>query len=230
MKVFFKTLALLLVTNLVMAQGIEIGAKGSLYFSNISKFKLAETVLGDSKILTAGGGGIFAEIPIGEGFSVRPEVGFARRGSKITNLNIGNLVNVDGFWGALLNNSVEPRIRLDYIDVPVVLKYKFAPSDYGNAYVFGGPNFGFLVEHKILAEVLGAEIDVPVDFGFKTFEMGAKVGAGYEFPFTGKVKGFIEANYLRGFSNIVEDYGILRFKSKNNNFGISAGVSIPLGI
>lgn len=229
MRVFFKTLALLLVTNLVMAQGIEIGVKGSLYFSNISKFKLAETVLGDSKILTAGGTGVFAEIPIGEGFSFRPEVGFARRGSKITNLDIGDLVNVDGIWGSILNNSVEPRVRLDYVDVPLIIKYKFAASDFGNAYVFGGPNFGFLVDHKILIEVLGAEIDAPVDFGFKKFEMGAKVGAGYEFPFKGNVKGFVEANYLRGFSNIIEEIGILRFNSKNNNFGVSAGLSIPIG-
>lgn len=229
MRVFFKTLALLLVTNLVMAQGIEIGAKGSLYFSNISKFKIAETILGDSKALTAGGGAVFAEIPIGEGFSFRPEVGFARRGSKITNLNVGNLINLEGIWGTILNNSLEPRVRLDYIDVPLVIKYKFATSEYGNAYLFGGPNFGFLVNSNIMVETPLGEMEFPYEPNYKDFEMGVKVGAGYEFPFKGKVKGFLEANYLRGLTDVVDKVGILNLKSKNNNFGISAGLSIPIG-
>jgi hypothetical protein len=230
MKIFFKTALLILVSHLTMAQGIEIGAKGSLNLSNVSKFELANTLLGDTKFLPSGGGAIFVEIPLGEGFSFRPEVGYAKRGTKLKNLNIGNWVGAGGIWGSLLNDGIQPRAYLDYIDVPLMVKYKFGQSSAGNGYVLGGPTLGFLVDSGVRVNVLGAtNINVPLDYGFNKFEFGGQVGAGYEFPLTGKTKAFVEATYKQGFTNIIEDRGMFQFRSRNNNLGISAGISIPLG-
>ena len=229
MKVFVKTVILLFTTQILMAQGIEIGAKGSLNLSNVTKFQLAETILGDSKILSTAGGALFVEIPIGEGFSFRPEVGYARRGSKFSDLNLGDLVNLDGWVGTLLNGAIKPRVSLDYVDVPLMLKYKLGDSEYGSAYVFGGPNLGFKVDDQVVIETMLGEIAPPIDLNFSKFEIGGKVGAGYSFPFKGRAKGFIEASYQRGFNNLVDDVQFVKVKTRSNNFGISAGIAFPLG-
>ncbi len=230
MKVFFKAALFVLASHFAMAQGIEIGAKGSLNLSNISKFELANSILGDTKALPSGGGAIFAEIPIGEGFSFRPEVGYSRRGAKIQNLDLGSWVGAGGFLGSLLNDGIQPRAYLDYVDVPLMIKYKFGQSTAGNGYVIGGPTLGFLVDSGLRVSLFGAtNINAPLDFGFKKFEFGGQIGAGYEFPLAGKTKAFVEATYRHGFTNIIEDLGIFQFRSRNNNLGISAGLSIPIG-
>lgn len=230
MKVLFKAALFVLASHFAMAQGIEIGAKGSLNLSNISKFELANSILGDTKTLPSGGGAIFAEIPLGEGFSFRPEVGYSRRGAKIQNLNIGKWIGAGGFLGSILNEGIQPRAYLDYIDVPLMVKYKFGQSTAGNGYVIGGPTLGFLVDSGLRVSLFGAtNINVPLDYGFKKFEFGGQVGAGYEFPLAGKTKAFVEATYKHGFTNIIEDLGVFQFRSRNNNLGISAGLSIPIG-
>lgn len=229
MKNLLKTLLLVLGVQTVMAQNIEIGVKGSYNLSNVSKMDLTNKVLGTPKALPTGGGAIFVEIPISEQLSFRPEVGYARKGTKLLNIQ-GSLLPNLGTIGNALVGTLNPRVYLDYIDVPLMFKYKFTNSEAGSLYALAGPNLGFMIDNGIRVGVpLLGNINVPVDFGFNKFDFSAQVGAGYAFPIQGKVKGFVEATYQQGFTNIIKDLGILEFKSRNNSFAISAGLSMPIG-
>ena len=231
MKVFFKAALFVLASHFAMAQGIEIGAKGSFNLSNVSKFELADRLLPDFKLLPSGGGGVFVDFPLGNGLSFRPEVLYTEKGSKLANINLSGLTGnsgVGGVIGSLL--SVDARIILRYIDVPLLLKYKFATTSNSGGYIVAGPSLGFKVGDDLKLNFLSSiPANIPLNLNYNKVEFSGNIGAGYEFPLSGKVKGFVEGRYQHGFTNILQDVGIIDLKTRNRGFGISAGVSMPIG-
>lgn len=99
-------------------------------------------------------GGVFANIPVAQDFSVQPEVLYSGQGAK-----------------AKSNSDI--KLNTDYIAVPVMLQYNLIP----NLYVEAGPQFAFLISAK--GKGNGASVDVKDDF--KTFDFGLGLGAGYYF-------------------------------------------------
>jgi hypothetical protein len=225
MKVFFKAALFVLASHFAMAQGIEIGAKGSLNLSNIPNFDAVKLLGQDLKYMTTGGMGIFAEIPLDANFSVRPEVSYNRRGGQIERLNLGNST-LGNIFGSLING----KLNLDYLDVPVLLKYKFGTPEAGRAYIVAGPSLGILLRGSMSNNLLGiVKLNYDMNLNYRDIDFAGVAGIGYETPLKGKLKGFVEATYRQSFTNAVKDIGILKVDSKTNNFGISAGVSMPIG-
>lgn len=228
MKIYLKAILFIFAAQAAFAQNIEIGAKGSLNFSNVSKFDLADAIIGDFNLLSSGGGAIFAEIPLDKNFSFRPEVGYARRGAKLNGLGLGD--SFTNWIPNFIKSSVDARLFLDYVEVPLNIKYKFGESGSSNGYVFGGPVLSFLVDEGVRASFFGlGRLNIPLPLNYNKFEFGGQIGAGYQFPISNNVKAFVEGRYQHGFTNIVQKVGILQMPTKNQNFGISAGLSFPLG-
>jgi hypothetical protein len=91
----------------------------------------------------------YAELDIAEGLHITGEVLYAQMGfeaSAPANLLVGP--NIGG--------SVDQTEKVDYIDVPISLKYKFQilESDV-RPYIFGGPSFGLNVSSKTPTELSG---------------------------------------------------------------------------
>ncbi|MBL3547632.1 porin family protein [Chryseobacterium sp. KMC2] len=125
---------------------IRFGLKAGLNISSIS---------GDDTKSKAGFyGGVFANIPVAQDFSVQPEVLYSGMGAK-----------ADG-------NS-DMKINLDYISVPVMFQYNALP----NLYLEAGPQFSFLINSKFKYQ----SNSVDVKDSFKTFDFGLGLGAGYYF-------------------------------------------------
>jgi hypothetical protein len=216
---------LLLAVNFAHAQDIKLGVKGSLNLSNIPNFTVVETLGQDLKYMVTPGGALFAEIPLNSNLSFRPELAYNRRGGKLNKVNLGG-----GTVGNLLGSLANAKLNLDYIDVPLLVKYNFTPEAEGSAYVVAGPSLGFLVGHTMSNRFLGLiDLNYNLDLNYRNFDLGGVVGLGYELPLNNRVKGFVEATYRHGFLNTVNDIGVLRVSSKSSNIGISAGVSFPVG-
>ncbi len=217
--------ALLLTVNFANAQDIKVGVKGSLNLSNIPNFTVVETLGQDLKYMATPGAALFAEIPVNANLSFRPEVAYNRRGGKLASLNLGG-----GTVGNILGNLANAKLNLDYIDVPLLLKYRFSPEAEGSAYAIAGPSLGFMVGHTMSNKFLGLiDLNYNLDLNYRNFDLGGVVGVGYELPLSTRAKGFVEATYRHGFLNTVDDLGVLRVSSKSSNIGISAGVSFPIG-
>lgn len=207
------------------AQDIRLGVKGSLNFTNIPNFTVVEALGQDLKYMATGGAALFAEIPIDQNFTFRPEVAYNRRGGKLDQLNLGS-----GTVGTIIGSLVNARLNIDYVDVPLLLKYKFSAGEEGSAYLIAGPSLGFLVDNSMSNDLLGIiRPRYNLDLNYNSVDFGGVAGLGYEIPVRGRVKGFVEATYRHSFTNAVGDLGILRVDSKTSNFGFSAGLSIPLG-
>lgn len=174
--------AAIAMSSLAFAQ--QFGVKGGVNFSTVSNSdNLAEGV--DSKSKIGFQAGLFMNAPIGENFSVQPEVLYNSLGAKLTgNDEIGN----DGSL----------RLNLDYISVPVMLQYNATPSFYLEA----GPQFSFLVDSKLKTEVNGETESVDLDNDdFNSFDFGIGLGAGYWF-----VPNFgINARYVAGFTDVAKN-------------------------
>ncbi|RLJ32522.1 opacity protein-like surface antigen [Chryseobacterium sp. 7] len=133
-------------TSTAASSPVRFGLKAGLNISSISNSDL------NSK---AGFyGGVFANIPVAQDFSVQPEVLYS------------------GLGGKYKGNS-DIKLNTDYIAVPVMLQYNLIP----NLYVEAGPQFGFLISAK--GKGNGASVDVKDNF--KTFDFGLGLGAGYYF-------------------------------------------------
>ncbi|WP_343658397.1 porin family protein [Chryseobacterium sp.] len=133
-------------TSSASSSPVRFGLKAGLNISSIS----------NSNANSKAGfyGGVFANIPVAQDFSVQPEVLYSGQGAK-----------------AKSNSNV--KLNTDYIAVPVMLQYNLIP----NLYVEAGPQFAFLISAK--GKDNNASVDVKDDF--KTFDFGLGLGAGYYF-------------------------------------------------
>ena len=150
-------IVLLGVSGTAMAQGN--GANGILVGANFANVKIESggaDVSFDNKIgLVAG---VFAGIPIAPSVALEPGVFFVQHGAKIT----------DGTDTA--------RIKLNYLEVPVLLRVA-APIGSGAALrIFAGPAIGF----KLSAKVTGGGEDQDISDDTETINYSAVFGAGLQ--------------------------------------------------
>lgn len=125
---------------------VRFGLKAGLNISSLSD--------SDSKSKAGFYGGVFANIPVAQDFSVQPEVLYSGMGAKY-------------------KGNTDLKANLDYIAVPVMFQYNALP----NLYLEAGPQFSFLVNAK--AKYNSNSVDIKD--GLKTFDFGLGLGAGYYF-------------------------------------------------
>lgn len=98
--------------------------------------------------------GAFAEIPVTEKFSVKPEAVFSLQGAKAEDVD-------------------DAKLNLSYINIPVLAKFNIAEGFFAET----GPQIGFLMSAK---QKFDGESEDVKD-GFKSTDFSWAFGAGYEF-------------------------------------------------
>ena len=171
-KIFILAVVALLSTTAMTAQ-TTFGAKAGLNFSNLTGDDISDLDGRTSFHL-----GLIAEIMFSEKFGIQPEVLYSAQGAK----------------------EGDETLKLDYINIPVLLKYYVT----NGLSIEAGPQVGF----NVVAEAEGADIeDVETD-------IGAGLGLGYTTP-----QGlFFQARYNFGFSEILQDVD-----AKNSVMQLSVG-------
>ena len=209
---------------------LKFGVKAGVNFASISNSYsgLGSDFNEDYKTSVGFNAGGFVEIKLSDKFALQPEVLFSMEGAKLTSSSNDGV----GF-----SSSSSSKIHLDYINVPVMLK--FYPIH--KLFVEAGPQVGFLVSAKSKDKSSDTETDfdgvvtttstsqtTDVKGFYKSIDFGVNVGVGYEFT------DMIYANlrYNIGLSDISKngnvdgvDLGIYGdvFKTKNNVLSLSVG-------
>jgi len=186
MKIYLSVaLAATMMVGTVSAQKVNVGVKAGLNVYNVNNDNGVEY---DSK--TGFHAGLIGHIHLGPQFGLQPEVVYSSQGAKF------NFANT------------ESKLKLGYINVPIMLQYMF---DNGFR-LQAGPQVGFLVNAD--TETNGNETDVKDNYNTVDFGIGA--GVGYIHP----PSGFgVDARYNLGLSNINENDAI-----KSTNRGFQVGV------
>jgi hypothetical protein len=108
-------------------------------------------------------GGAFLSINFGQNFSIQPEVLYTQKGMKLSFMGL-----VDVTW------------KLDYVEVPVLIKRTFPTSGSVKPVLFAGPAIGFLTTAKLTASALGIEEEFDIKDVHKSTDFGLCVGGGID--------------------------------------------------
>lgn len=175
----------------------------------------ASTLSGDdadgAKTRTGVSGGIFVNLPLSPNFSIQPEALYMSKGA-----------DFDAF-----DNDEVGSVKLQYIEVPILLKYAFGAGPLRPS-LFAGPSIAFKTSCEIEFEGLGSfDCEDDVDVGaVKSTDFGAVAGLGLEYDMGG-MSLLADARYGFGLTNI-DDTGS-DSDVKNRGWTFLAGFSIPLG-
>ena len=154
-------------------------------------------------------GGVFVTFHITPVLGIQPELLYSQKGVSFN------------------SSDVDATLKLDYIDVPVLLRFNI-PTDGAQVRPFfvAGPAFGIQVNCGIKASSDGMSGSVDcdriddesgIDFNTKTFDFSGVLGAGLDFNI-GQQTLMLGARYEHGFSEVFDGA-----TAKNRTWSIVAG-------
>ena len=173
------------------------GLKGGLNLANLSGD------IENNKSLIAFGGGVFSKITPSPTICIQPEVLFMQMGTE---------EDVDN----------GEKIKLNYIEIPVLIKYVFPTEGSFEPNIFAGPAVSFLMSADYGDEDIKDYI-TSVDFGL-AFGAGADIAIG-----DGGGKVTFDGRYTLGLTNINDDVDSDEFSIKNGVITFMVGYAFPLG-
>jgi hypothetical protein len=153
------------------SNGFGFGIKAGANFSN-PKVEVNNTEL-DTKTKVGLNAGVFMNIPMGSSLSVQPEVVYSSLGYKVN----------------------DDKVDLNYLTVPVLIKYNFAGSGFG---IYAGPQIGFLASAKYKPSN-GSNTDIHDNF--KGTDVSLVFGPEFMIPNTPVV---LSGRYQVGLKNVAE--------------------------
>jgi hypothetical protein len=198
-------------------QALELGVTGGVNFSTVS---VSDDEGVDFKNRTAFGGGLFLRIPVGTMLAFTPQVLYVGKGTKATG---------DDLEGADLT------LKLNYIDIPLLIQIPFGSGQGATPYLFGGPSLAFETGCTFGIESDVASLDIDCDeadeedleLERKKFDYGATVGLGLRLP-AGSGAFLVEGRYTFGLANL-DDSGNTDDTFRNRSGAVYVGYSFALG-
>lgn len=149
---------LLALSTVVFGQKFQLGLKAG---ANLSNFTGASFNNVDKKAIFGFHGGGFLSLMFGDNFAIQPEAVFSSQGARLEMA------------------GTEENFKVSYLNVPVMLKYRFN----GGFYLEAGPQVGFKLNEDVpgnSVENFAKDLDLALDFGLGYHgASGLGIGARY---------------------------------------------------
>jgi hypothetical protein len=162
------------------------------------------------------------------GTSFSSRTGLAIGGQWERSFNPNLFLRIGAFYSMRGSSVTGGTIKLNYIEFPAVLGYRFAIQGSKVApYVMAGGQFG--IKASCTAEGGGVSEDCDTGLGTKVTgtDIGVTLGGGVGFPMgSGTIKA--DVRYLISFTNLISS-ATTTSTIKNEGFTIAAGYMIPFG-
>lgn len=154
-------------------------------------------------------GGVFVTFHLSRSFGIQPEVLYSQKGFSDNS-----------------DPSFDATVKMDYIDVPILLRYDIPVVGPIRPFFVAGPAFGLQAKCALEASGEGASASVDcdnledseIDFQKKSFDLSGVVGAGLDFRLGGTTL-MVGARYEHGFSDVVENAAV-----RNRTWSVVAGL------
>jgi hypothetical protein len=176
------------------------GIKGGVNFARVSNLKAENLFHLDLDFGTKHGLiiGCFYRFDLGASFSIQPEVYFSMKGTKATG----------EFSAHGVPRSYDVRLKLNYLEFPILMKYKFPANGKLKPSLFAGPYLGFNSSAKffVRGESMGIEKtgEEDISHDVKNTEFGITVGASLDYDI-GHSSIIIDVRYSFGLTGIYDD-------------------------
>lgn len=185
-----------LTTSASAQEFVYFGAKGGVNFTNMNSDGFERTNSRTGFHL-----GLLSEIPVGESFSVQPEILYSTQGTEADRVIAGEVHTGE--------------YQLYYIQVPVLAKLYLVDG----LSLEVGPSFNFLVDEEVEFSTPVGSGEIDTDYG-STFEFGGALGASYKFN-----NGFFtSARYTQGFTDAFNSDNWDEDAVNNNGFQLGVGL------
>lgn len=188
MNLFAKLMVLSLVATLLLAipaaAQIGYGVKGGLSAATFSG--------ADSKGYNTQTGfvaGAYLKLNIARNLAIQPEILYSQKGSS------GNVRTA--------STTTKRDFKIDYIEIPLLLRYTFATGGSAVPFVYAGPSIGFVTKAEVTFEAQGesSTLDMANE---KSNDFCVVFGGGVELD-AGGMDVFFDARFLIGTSAPFED-------------------------
>jgi hypothetical protein len=193
--------AVLLFSGPVRAEVAGFGVKAGLSYANIHGRDVY-----DQRYRMGFGAGAFLTFGLGSSFAVQPEVLFVMKGSKYSNGS-----------GA---DAYRETLGLDYIEVPILIKFFLPLAGSFRFHLFAGPSLAFKLRARVKA-TFGGETEVETLDNVKNTDFGLAAGVGLEHPL-GRGRLTLDVRYTAGMSSLSKGTGD---DIKNGALGLFSGYS-----
>lgn len=183
----------------VFAGGISLGAEGGLCLSH---FTGSDANSWDTKTDICGYG--FLNVPLNTEWSVLCEAGYTAKGT--------------------YSSTFQSSVTLDYIEIPLLMRYSFQSMSAFPTSVYVGPAFGFLVSAQQHADNRTTDL-----INVQSSDIGLTVGGMLEVPLNfGSL--FFDIRYTQGFNKPMSttNYVYRAYDLKNCALSIMAGLNFSL--
>lgn len=194
------------------AQGIPLAPRrptvGIMAGANLAKISGDDITSADNR--TGFLAGVFLTFHLTNTFAIQPEAVYSQRGASDNS-----------------DPNFDATFKMDYIDIPVLLRYDIPVVGPIRPFFVAGPSFGLQVKCAIGIEGQGLNASVACDqigqdseiqFRNKTFDLSGILGAGLDFRLGGQTL-MVGARYQHGFSDVVEDAS-----AKSRTWSVVAGL------
>lgn len=210
-------LLLLFACSAVFAQeNTKFGVNFGGTFSNIRGNEIAEKNKYDLNFLIGGS----IEVPLNDKFSLLGNINYERKTFKNTIRN----VDFEDFDPIVSSRNLEIKVRLEYITIPLNLKYYIDTKK--KFYINGGPFIGFFLNTNTKVE--GRNTSEEGNDLFKTLDFGANLGVGKNFKINSKNSLNLELRHNYGLSNISDVPIVSGGTVKTNSFNLIANWQFDL--
>ncbi len=200
MKNIFVTLFLIAAVSLVTGQGINGGFKIGMAVANMHGDDVEDFGQEAKTGLCAGG---FIGFGLGNIVTVQPEILYTQKGIKAVD---------DGGWA---------RFKIDYLEMPVVLKFTMPIQGTIKPYVMTGPYFAYNISAKLAIGDDQNRIERDMSDAVKDIDFGTVFGGGIDFELpVGKI--VFDFRYGLGMITIDEPNGE-QADVKNDAFSLTLG-------
>jgi hypothetical protein len=175
----------------------DVGIKGGIGFFNLTNTNYLYGVISgpdlyapDPKNIMSFQLGAFFSFDISKYFAFQPEIYYVMRGTRTS-----TFIDTSG-------KEYKEKLRVDYIDIPVLLKYKIPLGKMIKPILFIGPYLGFRLNARSFNEHLFRNI-LAIDYNpaIKTQYAGFTVGGGFELNLKA-MKLIFEGRYTFGITGI----------------------------
>lgn len=199
----------------------SVGVKTGMNFADASLSGVSESILPDANVVNTALAGVNMQYHITDKLSFQPEVNWVQRGFQAyagTNVNILDIPVPVGITAIT---------KINYIELPVQLKYKFATGNV-QPYIMAGPSVAYATSGTI-REVAKALIDFNIgtqdinlsNSNFNRWEAGARIQAGVAFKTVlGEIQ--LEGGYYHGLTDFFKN-PIVDVHAYNKGFTMQLG-------
>jgi hypothetical protein len=192
------------------AQAFDAGIKAGIAVTGLPHAgEVFDQVVGhpssetSSRIGLTGGG--YVRFPVTDEFAFEPEALLVMRGVKMTEASGGG--NVD--------------VRVYYIDIPLLARYRKSINTDTVGYLLAGPNFGIKIGSRAKLDAAGQTIDEDVSPALKTLDLGLAFGGGIE-----RDRYLVEGRFTAGVTDVASGSFPHLDSVRNRTFSVLFGYKL----